>query len=276
MARGAGGVPRQRPDVVANFGRVEHVEVIESFPAAEPSTAFATPTSNSVTTSDTSPKIDRQKLLQRATPSQPETGVAASTPQLPAVFSSTPISHSSSGSAGSGAPSLATGTTTAVLRPSLRAATSLAGAYAYEGETYLATWMGDPSHLASSANAKNTSGDKPMPGEGVSASHGDSLALENRVISAITAPLTSLAGTGQVLYRFAKFDPITTFADALTEFARESASIPHVAVADQHSHRAWKITGLVIGIDLLIATRWCLQYSMRRKMTTAHVAAPSI
>lgn len=89
----------------------------------------------------------------------------------------------------------------------------------------------------------------------------------SRLATQAAAPL--VAGPATILYRFANFDPVGIFADSMADFARESASITPLDV--QHdSHRAWIITGIVLGVDAVLATRW---YADRNKVRKQAIAA---
>ncbi|HET6251906.1 MAG TPA: S53 family peptidase [Tepidisphaeraceae bacterium] len=82
--------------------------------------------------------------------------------------------------------------------------------------------------------------------------------------SQIVAPTMALPAN--IIYRFANFDPVATFSDAMADFARESASLSPIAtVSDHPSHRAWWITGAVLGVDAMLAGRWYLDRAARRK-----------
>ncbi|HWE04592.1 MAG TPA: hypothetical protein VG326_19460 [Tepidisphaeraceae bacterium] len=91
-------------------------------------------------------------------------------------------------------------------------------------------------------------------------------------MATLTGPI--LHAPANVIYRFATFDPNRTFADAMAAFAGESASISPVEAARNHSHRAWFVTGLVIGADVLLAVRWYAGRKHVRKKSTQDPQSP--
>ena len=92
-------------------------------------------------------------------------------------------------------------------------------------------------------------------------------ATAQKAFAPILAPMAGLPA--QLVYRFASFDPAATFADAMAAFAGESASVAPLQRAAQPLHRAWVITGAVLGADAILAARWYLSRRQAKKQAIA-------
>ena len=74
-----------------------------------------------------------------------------------------------------------------------------------------------------------------------------------------------------IAYRFANFDPSATFSDAMSDFARDAASMSTIATAVPTHHasqRAWVITGAVLGVDALLVANWYADRARKLKAKT--------
>lgn len=81
-----------------------------------------------------------------------------------------------------------------------------------------------------------------------------------------------------VVYRFASFDPVATFVDAMAAFAGESASVPPISPAPLDAtasgrvpRRAMAVTAAVLAVDAMLGLRWLAsRRAARRKCSRAH------
>ena len=82
------------------------------------------------------------------------------------------------------------------------------------------------------------------------------LAAETRVVATDLA-IPAAAAVSSELFSVTHIDAAATFADAMSNFAEECASIPALPVAAEHSNaRAWALTGLIVAADAVILKRF--------------------
>ena len=78
-------------------------------------------------------------------------------------------------------------------------------------------------------------------------------------VDALAPPVANtVAGTiAPEIFSIMHIDAAATFGDALSSFADESAAMPTLRAAAEHSNaRAWALTGLVLAADAVIIARY--------------------
>jgi hypothetical protein len=135
-----------------------------------------------------------------------------------------------------------------------------------------AQWVGELGGAMANWMAAATTGDGSPIIFGSPAEESDGLpaTIEKSSIKILEAAAGSsiVSMPARALYRFAGFDPVATFADAMADFTRESLGTTPVATVEQRqvpSRRAWYITGAVLVVDGLLVARWLSERAAARK-----------
>ncbi len=67
------------------------------------------------------------------------------------------------------------------------------------------------------------------------------------------------------VYNIARIDVMTAFADAWASFADENAAVPKMLAVVTRNVRAWVITAVVAGFDVMLAGYWLAGRTGRRR-----------
>lgn len=211
---------------------------------------------------DISNSISQSASVSPSASAAPGSSAPAAAPaQLPAVFSNTVIRPSAASFSAPRSERIELSSLVTHLQPT--SALAVVGGWMGEADRSLGAWLsgGGMSSLVADVTTLGIA-DVDLGGADAAGSEIAAPAVISpsaALATVLAAPL--IAAPANILYRFANFDPVATFSDAMAEFSRESATLAPLH-PDQGSRRAWMITGIVLTADVLLATRW---YLNRRK-----------